>query len=357
MNESNKQTAELLLAHFQRYPLAQIPDLLKLLFQQEFGCGHFVSDEEKNLARLRKEFSDLSCTSREEAVEPIGNDFARLHLRVLSQTSLRMSTLSRLFTLSANQAAGSKEGFLKKAGILRALCQEGRLPFPDSQVDLFLTQWETDGGGPFSHTEAFRQAYGPAYRVISRRFCRFLPLFSRIDQLLKSHPHVAIAIDGDSGAGKSTLAGLLKEVYDCQVVHMDHFFLRPGQRTRDRLQEAGGNIDYERFSETVLPHLGTSVPITYRPFDCQTGQLGAEIRLEPKRLTVVEGVYSHHPLFEDAYHLKIFFFVDEAQQLGRIFARNGERMLNRFKDEWIPMEKHYFDTFAIKENSELAFHT
>ena len=44
-----------------------------------------------------------------------------------------------------------------------------------------------------------------------------------------------IAIDGRCAAGKTTLADRLKEEFDCSVIHMDHFFLQPKQRTKQRL--------------------------------------------------------------------------------------------------------------------------
>ena len=39
--------------------------------------------------------------------------------------------------------------------------------------------------------------------------------------------------------------------FDCNLFHMDDFFLRMEQRTPDRMKETGGNVDYERFYETV----------------------------------------------------------------------------------------------------------
>ena len=52
-----------------------------------------------------------------------------------------------------------------------------------------------------------------------------------------------------AGSGKSVLGQLLSEVYSCNLFHMDDFFLRPEQRTAERLAEAGGNVDRERFLE------------------------------------------------------------------------------------------------------------
>ncbi|MBQ5782047.1 MAG: uridine kinase, partial [Oscillospiraceae bacterium] len=55
--------------------------------------------------------------------------------------------------------------------------------------------------------------------------------------------------------------------------------------------------------------------------------------------------------------LKIFMDVDEDKKHQRILARSGEYMLERFKNEWIPLEQKYFDTFRIKENSHIVIDT
>ena len=69
-------------------------------------------------------------------------------------------------------------------------------------------------------------------------------LKKRIDLLLAQSGQVIVAIDGNCTAGKTTLAGMLEEMYDCSVFHMDDFFLRPEQRTPERYAEIGGNVDY-----------------------------------------------------------------------------------------------------------------
>ena len=74
----------------------------------------------------------------------------------------------------------------------------------------------------------------------------------KIDELLTQKDMVVVAIDGKCTSGKTTLASKLAQIYDCNVFHMDDFFLRPEQRTPERFAEIGGNVDYERFREEVL---------------------------------------------------------------------------------------------------------
>ncbi|MBQ7872120.1 MAG: hypothetical protein IJ357_08260 [Oscillospiraceae bacterium] len=110
-----------------------------------------------------------------------------------------------------------------------------------------------------------------------------------LDALLAQKDMVIVAIDGKCTSGKTTLAAKLAEVYDCNVFHMDDFFLRPEQRTPERFAEIGGNVDYERFNKEVLIPLKAGQSFTYRPFDCSTFTLAAPVCVTPKKLNIIEG--------------------------------------------------------------------
>ena len=62
-----------------------------------------------------------------------------------------------------------------------------------------------------------------------------------LSALLESRERVIIAVDGPCTAGKTTLAAALAAEFDCNIFHMDDFFLRPHQRTPERLAETGGD--------------------------------------------------------------------------------------------------------------------
>ena len=179
-------------------------------------------------------------------------------------------------------------------------------------------------------------------------------IISRIDDLLARQGRVIIAIDGSCTSGKTTLADRLAQSYDCSVFHMDDFFLRPEQRTAERFAEAGGNVDYERFSEEVLLPLRTGEPFSFRPFDCGTMELAEPIAVTPKPLTIIEGTYSLHPYFGDVYDLKICLTVTPELQRQRVLKRPAF-LRKRFFGEWIPMENAYFTQFRIREQSDLIF--
>lgn len=173
-----------------------------------------------------------------------------------------------------------------------------------------------------------------------------------IKDLLQGQERVLIAIDGSCTAGKSTLAARLEQLYDCNVLHMDDFFLRPEQRTPQRLAETGGNVDYERFFQEVLQPLQTGEAFSYRPYDCSTGMLREPVTVMPKPITVIEGTYSHHPHFGAPYDLKIFLQVSEDCRRQRILRRPAF-LHKRFFEQWIPMEQRYFESFSIASRCDI----
>ena len=164
----------------------------------------------------------------------------------------------------------------------------------------------------------------------------------QIDMLLEEKDFAVVAIDGKCTSGKTTLASKLAEIYDCNVFHMDDFFLRPEQRTTERFAEIGGNVDYERFWEEVLLPLKTGKAFSYRPFDCRTFTLASPVAVVPKKLSIIEGTYSHHPYFGSPYDLKILLTVDDETQRKRILKRPAF-LHKKFFEEWILMENRYFD--------------
>ena len=177
-------------------------------------------------------------------------------------------------------------------------------------------------------------------------------LKAQIDDLLNTGKQIVIAIDGNCTAGKTTLAAALERVYDCNVFHMDDFFLRPEQRTQARYAEPGGNVDYERFQEEVLIPLKRGEAFSYRPFSCKTFTLSPPVAVTPKMLNIVEGTYCLHPYFGDVYDFRLFLQIDPEMQRQRI-SRRPQHLQERFFTDWIPMEKLYFDFHQIPGKADL----
>ena len=177
----------------------------------------------------------------------------------------------------------------------------------------------------------------------------------KITRIIKESGSTLIAIDGRCASGKTGISAELQTALDCNVIHMDHFFLRSEQRTPERLTSPGENVDHERFLSEVLIPLKNNNKVVYRPFDCKTMSLGNEIEVDSKKITIVEGSYSCHNSLYDYYDLHIFLDVSEEEQIRRIKLRDGDEKAEIFKSKWIPLEESYFITFGIAEKCEYKF--
>jgi uridine kinase len=177
---------------------------------------------------------------------------------------------------------------------------------------------------------------------------KYSKILNEIDKLMVLNEKVLVAIDGSSGAGKSTFANMFHKYYDCNIFHMDDFFLGPNLKTPKRLKEVGGNVDYVRFKEEILDNLTKDVEFKYQVYNCKIQALDSFTIVKPKKLNIIEGSYSMHPTLINYYDYKIFFSIDSKSQIKRILERNGEFMLKRFIDEWIPKENEYFSKFNTR---------
>lgn len=65
---------QLLLDHLKKYPLMQLQDCIKLLYQSRFGCGHFLSDPAQVMMRLQNEYRDC-IFSEGPLFESLGSDY------------------------------------------------------------------------------------------------------------------------------------------------------------------------------------------------------------------------------------------------------------------------------------------
>jgi uridine kinase len=185
----------------------------------------------------------------------------------------------------------------------------------------------------------------------------FDEIFEDIVNLLENRDIVILAIDGRCGSGKTTLSALLSLKFDCNIFHMDDFFLPADMRTAERLAVPGGNVHHERFLAEVLLPIRDRKPVCYRPFICSAMGFGEMKCFQRKKLNIVEGSYSLHPSLRESYDLKIFLTLDHKTQEERILKRSGASKLNDFINLWIPMEELYFREQDVERCCDIVVDT
>lgn len=335
-------------------PRMEPMDAVKLVYQNAFGCGHLIDDENGAAERVRAELKATRPDFAASGYTLIGGGLCRLDLAAPQVRRLRPERIARMMRLTAAMPMGGKAALDEGLRRLRRLAEEGQTPFSLAALDGYLAEYRKAGCPMVSHSSAYRAAYLPAYRVVHSDFITLLPLIEAIDARLDAEERAVCVLDGYCGAGKTTLAGLLCGLYDAPVVHMDDFFLPPELRTPKRLSEQGGNIHYERFEREVLPYIGGTEGFCYHRYDCVTGAM-LERQCPPAPLRVAEGSYGLHPRFLSAYGdaITAFVEVDGDTQLRRIARRSPDK-LEQFRNVWIPLEKSYFQAYDIKGRAKLV---
>lgn len=343
-----KQTV---LEHIKKYPEIELQDILKMLFQNEFGPKHLAENEIECFKSLSTEINSIDYNENEELFEDIGCDALRLNLKAIP-VGTDLNYINKIIVNSASEFCGTNEKLVVKFGLLVVMAENQEIPFDIERVRDETNAFAKNGFKPISHSEVYKQNYSPSYRVISKKYKELVETVIALRNLDFNKKHIVISIDGNSASGKSTLAENLANLLNGEVVHCDDFFLPQEMRTDKRLSEIGGNIHYERLKEEVIDKLRKPTVISYKAYNCQNSSFKNKFLMN-KKIIIVEGAYSSHPYFGNYADFKIFLKVDEETQKERILKRNGEEMLKRFINEWIPKENKYFNEFKIEEKADI----
>jgi hypothetical protein len=164
MTDSMFELERILRQHADRYPLMQPTDAVKLIYQNEFGGGHLIRDEESCLGYLRREYAALEKDANAPIAEEIGNGIVRVNLAAVQAQDLER--LGKVFICSAMDHTGTLDSFLQKLEVLRQLTREGVFCFDMQGLEAYLCAYEKAGYPMVSHSETYRQHYHPAYRVV-----------------------------------------------------------------------------------------------------------------------------------------------------------------------------------------------
>jgi hypothetical protein len=158
----------ILIAHAKRYPLMQPTDAVKLIYQNEFGGGHLIRDEQACLTYLQREYDSIEKNRDLPIGEDIGNGILRVNLAALKPEDLER--LGAVFLRSAAEHTGDPARFLEKLDVLRTLTREGVFAFGTQELESYLEDYGRAGYPPVSHSDFYREKYKPAYRIVLEKY-------------------------------------------------------------------------------------------------------------------------------------------------------------------------------------------
>ena len=344
---------QLLKKRFEETPRMEPQDAAKLAYQSAYGCGHLLPSKEICMEMFEREVQNTPV-SDVPVFTPIGNGLCRMNLaspvvhglnpewiwRMMSKTDVKVRNCEGLTVRCWDVLNGLME-----------LARAGKTAFSAEEFDAYMKEFIRAGEPVVSHTENYRKLYHPAYRVVLQDYALLAPVLAGIDKGCS-----LVVIDGPCGSGKTTLAERLAELLSTSPVPMDDFFLPPKMRTPERLSEPGGNVHYERFAQEVLGSLLSGGKIHWKRFDCSNPNVMVHCFENRAKVNIIEGSYSHHPAFREAYEqlgaLRVFVEVDEDEQLRRIKKRDPYTV-HMFESRWIPLEKNYFQAYDIRGGADV----
>lgn len=179
-------------------------------------------------------------------------------------------------------------------------------------------------------------------------------LLENIRSIQSNNSSVVICIDGHCCAGKTTLASLLSETLGALVIHMDDYYLPMHKRCNNFLESIDGPIDQQRFIEEVVNPLKRHATSLYlQKFDCKSQRLLDIKEVSIPDIVIIEGSYSHHPLWS-LNSFNVFVEIDKSTQLLRLNVREGDDHLMIFENIWLRLERQYQQYYQIKEKADFA---
>jgi hypothetical protein len=167
--------------HLRSHPLAGAEDLYKLLHQSVFGPGHAIPSREAAQAYLERELAGLAAPLADEPrCEALGGEppLVRVNLRPFAAAGGDSEALLDELVAEANQPRGNAELMARVLDLaVRYLGCAGRGELAP-ELERLGAELAPKGYPAIHHSELYREAYRPAYRVVgaeraaARGWCR-----------------------------------------------------------------------------------------------------------------------------------------------------------------------------------------
>lgn len=146
----------------------EICDLFKFLYQSCFGCEHLVSNYDDALKRIIEEAKSCQLDDLPD-VEYLDGEYCRIHLKSIN-TRESLDWLCRIFIDSSKRHLEGEKRVEEQLKILLQYAENGIIRFDKDILEQEINEWRKQGFPPIHHSDNFRKAHHPAYRVILKEY-------------------------------------------------------------------------------------------------------------------------------------------------------------------------------------------
>ena len=153
------------------YPQSALQDVYKSFYQDRFGPGHMIQDTAAFGEYTRYE---LTVAAAEDTVcwpplyEPVGaqGHYVRVYLICVNAGLLTEKQLSDAFLRSITPAEEPKQSWADEWAHIEQAAREAGIPCPDEDCEQLRIAAKDNRA--VHHSDAYRNAYHPHYRIIRR---------------------------------------------------------------------------------------------------------------------------------------------------------------------------------------------
>jgi hypothetical protein len=158
---------ELIVEHRKRYPLMEARDIYKLIYQGTMGPEHLLSDTAGARTKLEQEFQSASSRDDAPLVENISTDsrICRVNLRPFRYRGGESDRLFQVFLASSDFISPRRDRLRSLWSSFVERVEDGHLDFGKIEVERTDRWLREHDFPPLSHSDIYREAYHPAYRV------------------------------------------------------------------------------------------------------------------------------------------------------------------------------------------------
>lgn len=155
----------------EKYPNATLQDVYKTCYQDFFGAEHLISDTTLARLQLRMEIEkcrDTDLSSMPEK-EPTGyrHHFTRINLSMVTEGKMTESQLFDMFIDAASKNNNPDGDWAKEWEKIEKIALQVSPKWESPKLQILLKKMAKENQ-PVHHSDAFKKAYNPHYRIVRR---------------------------------------------------------------------------------------------------------------------------------------------------------------------------------------------
>ncbi len=153
----------------QKHPSMMPQDVVKLCYQAARGAEHLLADPERARHYLEAELAAVDTPAQSSPlIEPISDSVCRINLAVWKAQELPVDRLFELFAASCKITPDADALFAAYLAEADALIGQADAAFSRDDWEDFLAAYRQAGMPALHHSDAYRMAERPAYRIVRR---------------------------------------------------------------------------------------------------------------------------------------------------------------------------------------------